>query len=133
MSSELIAESVVSALLGGIMLLLARLHWRMKRTGESIRQTFLLAGLGLGLILGAVFGVALTFLISHLGGVPPKGGLSMVVGGVIGVGGYAFGQAVERRYARRRATEEDDYLDPDPLDDGRVAGARGAKSGRRHR
>jgi hypothetical protein len=130
-SSDQIAESIVSVLLGGIMLLLARLHWRMKRTGETIRQTLLLAALGLGLILGAVFGVALSLLISHLGGTPPKGGISILVGGVIGVGGYVFGRAVERRYDRRRAADEDDYQDPDPLDNERSANSAGAKRGRR--
>jgi hypothetical protein len=131
MSLDFIAESFVSVLLGGIMLILARLHWRMKRTGETIRQTVLLAALGLGLILGAVFGVALNLLISHVGGRPPKGGLSILLAGVIGIGGYAFGRAVERRYNRRRAAEEEDYLDPDRLDSERSANSAGAKPGRR--
>jgi hypothetical protein len=131
MSSELIAESFVSVMIGGVLLLFARLHLRMKPTGETIRQTFLLAALGLGFILGAVFGIALSLLISQLGGTPPKGGFSMLVGGVIGVGGYTFGRAVEKRYDRRRVTEEEDYWDPNPFGGDEASDDRGAKRGRR--
>src|SRR4051812_24501901 len=112
MTPELIAEAFVSVLLGGVMLMLARMHWRMERTGESIRQTFLLGALGLGLIIGGVLAVALSLVIPYLGGQRPTAGISIWTGMVIGAGGYAFGRLVEKRYDRRRAAEEDDYWDP---------------------
>jgi TRAP-type C4-dicarboxylate transport system permease large subunit len=113
----LIPAVLVFVAFGVLCLFMARRHWRMKRTGEHIRQAFLLAGLGLGSLLGLVFGLAVGLIVEPNNPTGTAFRVGMYVGVFIGLIGYVFGRAVELRYDRR-SPDASDYADSAPWLDG---------------
>ena len=112
MPANLIGLVIGCVPVGIVVLILARHHWRMERTGETIRQTFLLAGVGLAIILAPIVGFGLAMIVAPTVR-DSLVSLSMLLGMAIVAGSYAFGRLVEKRYDRVRSIEENDYLDPE--------------------
>lgn len=112
MLAQMIGTIIGFSVVGAGLLALAWHHWRMRRTGETIRQTCLLGGLGLGTILGPVGGVGLGWLVNPSNPTDAARGIGMGIALTVMFGAYAFGRIVEKRYDRLPSDEAKDYSDP---------------------
>jgi hypothetical protein len=111
MNRDLAAALLVALRSAGVFFALARMHWRMPHTPETVRQALFLGGMGAGLVAGLCIGAALGIVTEDAViavALPP-----LLIGGffVVGLAGHLLGRWLEKRRDRRCPLAED-YGDP---------------------